>query len=300
MRKRLLAIAGLVFGVSILSIEAQQQLTVFARIVDGKGAPVATLEPADVSIKENNVEVKVVKIEPVNWPLKVQVLVDNGAGLGNDNLSNLRTGVRGLIEALPEATELTLVTTAPQARIVVKATTDRMAQLKGVDLLTPDGGSGRFVESLNEAMQRFEKDKTDFFPVIIAAATTSGDTNNLENAYKQLLKRLEQKPTTVHVALFSKGANTSASAGAVQTEVGINVTKFMGGRFESINAGTRLATLLQEFGAQVAKSQEGQSHQFRITVARPNGASGSPGGLSMAATRAGLSVASLTMDGRIP
>src|SRR5215468_9940772 len=137
MRKRLVVIAGLVLGVSTLSIEAQQQLTVFARILDGKGTPVTTLEPADVKIMENNVEAKVVKIEPVNWPLKVQVLVDNGIGLGNDNLSNLRTGVRGLIEALPEGTELTLVTTAPQARIVGKATTDRMAQLKSVDLLTP-------------------------------------------------------------------------------------------------------------------------------------------------------------------
>jgi len=299
MRKRLVIIAGLVLGVSTLSIEAQQQLTVFARIIDGKGAPVATLEPADVKIMENNVEAKVVKIEPVNWPLKVQVLVDNGIGLGNDNLSNIRQGIKGLIEALPQGTELTLVTTAPQPRVVVKATTDRMAQLKGVDLLTPDSGSGRFVESLNEAMQRFEKDKTDFFPVIIAAATTSGDTNSLENTYKQLMKRLEQKPATVHVALYSKGTNSSASAGNVQTEVGIAVTKYVGGRFESINAGTRLTTLLPEFGAQVAKSQEGQSHQFRITVARPNGASGNPGGISMA-TRAGLSVASLTMDGRIP
>src|SRR5262247_194393 len=170
MRKRLVIIAGLVLGVSTLSIEAQQQLTVFARILDGKGAPVATLEPADVKIMENNVEAKVVKIEPVNWPLKVQVLVDNVIGLGNDNLSNIRQGIKGLIEALPQGTELTLVTTAPQPRVVVKATTDRMAQLKGVDLLTPDSGSGRFVESLNEAMQRFEKDKTDFFPVIIAAA----------------------------------------------------------------------------------------------------------------------------------
>ncbi|HEY1308156.1 MAG TPA: hypothetical protein VGF24_31600 [Vicinamibacterales bacterium] len=299
MRKRLVMIAGLVLGVSTLSIEAQQQLTVFARILDGKGAPVAALEPADVKIMENNVEAKVVKIEPINWPLKVQVLIDNGVGLGNDNLTNIRNGVKGLIEALPEGTELTLVTTAPQPRVVVKATTDRMAQLKGVDLLTPDGGSGRFVESLNEAMQRFEKDKTDFFPVIITAGTTSGDTNNLENTYKQLLKRLEQKPATVHVALFSKGANSSASAGNVQTEVGIAVTKYVGGRFESINSGTRLASLLPEFGKQVAKSQEGQSHQFRITVARPNGASGNPGGISMA-TKPGLTVASLTMDGRIP
>src|SRR5262245_40255486 len=169
MRKDHVAIAGLVLGLTTLGVQAQQQMQVFARIVDAKGAPVATLEPADVTITENNVETKVLKIEPVNWPIKVQVLIDNGIALGGDNLVNIRNGVRGLIEALPEGTEVTLVTTAPQPRIVVRPTTDRMAQLKGVDVLSPDNGAGRFVESLNEAMQRVERDKTDFFPVIISA-----------------------------------------------------------------------------------------------------------------------------------
>jgi len=297
MRKRLFMIAGLVVGIGTFSIDAQQQLTLFARIVDGSGAPAATLEPADVKIMENDAEVKVVKIEPINWPLKVQVLVDNGIGLGNENLSSIRSGLKGLLDALPEGAEVTLVTTAPQARIVVKPTTDRMAQLKGVDLITPDSGTGRFVESLNEAMQRVEKDKTDFFSVIICAATTTGDTNNLENVYKQLMKRLEQRPTTVHVALFSRSTSASVGAGAVQTEVGMAVTQFVRGRFESINSGTRLATLLPEFGAQVAKSQLAQGHQFRITVARPG--SGNVGKISMS-TKSGLNATALSMDGRIP
>ena len=295
--RRFLTIAGLVIGVTTLSLDAQQQFQVFARIVDGTGAPPASLEPADVRVTEDDKEAKVLKIEPINWPIKVQILLDNGAGLGSENLTHLRNGARGLIEALPEGTEVTLVTTAPQPRQVVRPTTDRAAQLKGVDLLTPDGGTGRFVESLNEAMQRVEKDKTEYFPVIISLGTLAGDTGaNLENIYKQLMKRLEQRPATIHVVMFSKGAGAS-SGGAVQTEVGLQVTQYVRGRYEAIAAATRLATLLPELGAQVAKSHANQSKQFRIVVAR-NG-SGNLGKLSMGA-RSGLSVTALSLDGRMP
>jgi len=297
MSRALLTIAGLVLVVATMEIHAQQQLTLFARIVDGKGAPVATLEPGDVTIKENNVDTKVVKIDPINWPMKVQILVDNGIGLGNDNLTHIRNGVRGLIEALPEGTDVTLVTTAPQPRIVVKPTTDRAAQLKGVDLLSPDSGAGRFVESLSEAMQRVERDKTEYFPVIVSAGTQAGDTGGeVENAYKQLMQRLQKRAATVHVVMFSKGTGTS-NGGGVQTEVGIQVTKAVGGRYEAIAVGSRLATLLPEIGAQVAKSQENQSHQFRITIARS--ASGNIGQLSIG-TRSGLNATALSIDGRIP
>ena len=296
MRRALFTISGLVLCVATLGVHAQQQLQLFARIVDSKGAPVAMLEPGDVTIKENDADLKVVKIDPINWPMKVQVLVDNGVGLGNDNLTHIRNGVRGLIEALPEGTEVTLVTTAPQPRIVVRPSTDRAAQLKGVDLLAPDGGSGRFVESLSEAMQRVEKDKAEFFPVIISAGTVVGDSGNeVENAYKQLMQRLQKRPATMHVVMFSK--STGQSTGGVQTEVGLQVTKASGGRYEAIAVASRLGTLLPEIGAQVAKSQENQSHQFRITIARSS--SGNIGRLSIG-TRSGLSATALSIDGRIP
>src|SRR5262245_60758215 len=119
MRRILIAITSLVLGLSAVSLNAQQQLTLFARIVDGTGKPVEMLQPGDVKITENDAEAKVIKIEPVNWPRKVQILIDNGTGMGADNLVNIRNGVKGLMEALPEGTEVTLVTTAPQPRIVV-------------------------------------------------------------------------------------------------------------------------------------------------------------------------------------
>jgi hypothetical protein len=77
------------------------------------------------------------------------------------------------------------------------------------------------------------------------------------------------------------------------------VTKFTRGRYENINSPQRLEVLLQEIGAQVTKSHDVPSHQFRLSVVRPAGASGNLEKVSMGA-RSGLQTTSLSFDGRVP
>lgn len=288
-------------GVSLLaaSVTAQQskQIQIFASVLDGTGEPAKTLELGDVRLQENGADAKVTKVEPVNWPVKLQLLVDNGVGIGSANIQQLKNGVTALLEALPANLEVTLVSTAPQPRFLVKATTDRAAMLKGLELLSPDSGAGRFVESLNEATQRIEKDKGDYFPVIISVATTAGDRDVRDSDVERLMKRLEARPTTVHVILYNAGSS-SAGGGANQTNIGMNATKFTGGKFETINSATRIAPLLAEWGKTVATNVERQSHQFRITADRPSGASGDVGKIS-AGAKSPLTLANLSFDGRI-
>lgn len=297
MRSKLVAMIGILLCVATLGVHAQNQFSVFATIIDVTGAPVAALQPTDLRIQENEVEATVVEVEPMNWPTKVQLLMDNGAGLGAANVNQLRNGVLGLLKALPPGSEVTIVTTAPQPRFLVRATTDRDAMLKGLGLLTPDNSSGRFVESLNDATQRIERDKGDYFPVIVMAGTNAGDRNVLDSDVERLMKRLEQRPATVHVVLLS--GQTKSTGGGNQLEVGLAVAKYTRGIFENINSATRLATLLPEIGALVAKSHEIQSRRFRITVDRPAGASGDLGRVSIGA-RSGLTAKDVSLDGRIP
>ena len=297
MRVKLLAAA---VGAGLLSAavaaQTSKQIQIFASILDGGGAPATKVEPGDLRLMENGVEAKVTKVEPVNWPVKMQILLDNGVGIGSANVQQLRNGVQALIAALPENLEVTLVSTAPQPRFLTKPSTDRAAMQKGLDLLAPDGGAGRFVESLNEATQRIERDKTDYFPVIISVATTSGDRDVRDSDVEKMMQRLEKRPTTVHVILYNGGGSTTG--GANQTNIGMSVTKFTGGKFENVNSATRIVSLLTEFGKTVATSVERQSHQFRITADRPAGASGDVGQVSMGA-KSPLQTAGLSFDGRI-
>jgi hypothetical protein len=269
----------------------------FVSIADGAGSTPSKLDPPDVQVTEGGAELKVTKVEPVTgWPTKVQVLMDNGVGLGGENLNHMRNGLRGLIEALPPGVELTVVTTSPQPRMLVRATTDKAAMLKGIDLLAPDTGAGRFVESLNEALQRTEKDKTDHFPMIVTIGSTVGDRNFRDSDIKQIQERLIRKPTTVHVSILTVSGQT-ASQGAVQGNLGQGVAQMTGGRFENLAIASRLATLMPEFGAMIAVSHKKQSNQFRLTVERPTA---SPVGSVNVGARGGLNVTGVSFDGRHP
>ena len=296
--KLLAAAAGVCLLAALPAAQNSKQIQVFASILDGTGAPAKTVEPGDVRVMENGADAKVTKVEPVNWPVKLQILLDNGVGIGSQNVQQLKNGVKALLDAMPENLEVTLVSTAPQPRFLARPTTDRAAVQKGLDLLAPDTGAGRFVESLAEATQRIERDKTDYFPVIISVATTSGDNNVRDSDVERLMKRLEARPTTIHVILFSAGTTSSAGGGSNQTQIGISVTKYTGGRFENINSATRIAPLLTEWGKEVATWVQRQSNQFRVTADRPAGASGDIGKIS-AGAKSPLVLSGLSFDGRI-
>lgn len=298
MRSKLLVGVALAVCVAATDARAQQQFQIYASVADASGKALTALEPADLKVMEDGVDAKVVKAEPVNWPVKVQLLVDNGIGLGAGNIQTLKDGIKGLIEALPDNLEVTIVTTAPQPRFLVRPTTDKAMMIDGLGRLAPDSGAGRFVESMNEATQRIEKDKTDQFPIIISFATSSGDANVRDNDVKSIFARIQKKPTTVHVVLLN-ATTGSSSGGANQTQVGLAVTQATRGRYESIAAPTRIATLLPEIGKQVAESVAKQSKQFRITVERPAGKSGDLGKVS-AGARSGISLLGLSMDGHLP
>ena len=296
MRPRLLAIASLFLWVFVFAsgASAQRQLQLYATILDSNGAPAATVKPEDVKVLENDAELKILKVEPIEWTTKVQILLDNGSGIGSANLNQLRNGLRGLLEALPPGLETTLVTTAPQPRFLVRATTDRQQLLAGIDRLAPDSTVGRFVESLGEALQRFEQDKTDFFGVIVTLGSTAGDNRVLDRDLNQIFERAQKKPTTVHVVMVSGSPGANASGGVVQTEVGMQIAKMTNGRYENIAAASRIGTLLPEIGAQIAKATQGANKQFRITAERTGGNSKEPSKISMGA-RSGLSVTGVTI-----
>lgn len=299
MRTVFRAVIAVVVCLTATLASAQQQITVYGTIVDASGAPAAVVEAADVRVTENGAELKVLKVEAFTLPTKLQVLLDNGAGLGAENLVHLRNGLKGLIEALPEGVETSILTIAPQARFLVRPTKDKAAMLKAVELVAPDGGVGRFVESINEALQRNEKDTSEFSPALIVVGSSAGDSNTMERDLERIQKRVQAKTPTVHVAIISSPGRT-ASQGAMQAELGIWLTQVTGGRYDSLAAPSRLATLLPELGAKVAASHQKQGKQFRVTAQRAS-ASAPLGGISMGvAAGGGLRVTGVSLDGRHP
>jgi hypothetical protein len=302
MRLLAAAILGVGFAVAVVTAQAPQQMQIYAGVLDGRGAPPASLDVGDVHVMEDGVDATVTRVERLDWPLKVQILLDNGVGLGGGGIQPLKAGVQALLAALPGDVEVTIVGTAPQPRFLTRPTNDRAAMQEGVELLASERGAGRFVESLFEATQRIERDTRDFFPIIVSVATISGDRDMKERDVERVMTRLSARPTTVHVVLFTGGPQAVSQAGHVQgaayagtnqARVGMKVAEYSGGTYESINNATRLASLLPEIGSKVAAAVERHRQQFRITVNRPAGAGGVVGkvnvGLKSPFVTAGLS-----------
>ena len=131
---------------------------------------------------------RTIKVEPIEWPMKLAVLVDNG--LGSDTyLTNLRTGLRNFFNEIPDEVEMSLLTLAPQPRWVIKPTTELEKLVKGVDLITPDHGISRFFDGLAEAAARFDKEKGRYFPVIVMVTS---DVGSVDPPFAQDYERLNR------------------------------------------------------------------------------------------------------------
>jgi len=286
------------------TVLAQRQLQFFAHFADASGKPIAGITDTDIQVQEDNALGKVVKVEPIDWPVKVAVLIDNGTGSA-DRLTHTREGVKGLLQALPGGVEISLQTTAPQPRYLVRPTTDKGAVIQGVDLLTPDSSAGRFVDGLIETGNRFDKERADkergnFFPVIVIVGSLTAEGSQIRDRdVQKLFQQLGTRAMTAHIVMVGPTNQSGTTNVANAIQIGINAAKLTGGRYESIAATTRLQTLLPEIGTQVAQAYERQRAQYRVTFDRPEGKSGPQvGGIGLSGSKP--MVVKLSLDGHMP
>jgi hypothetical protein len=255
---------------------AQQQGLLYMSALDASGAPVTDLEMGDVSVLVDDIECKVLKMEPVSKPMKLTLMIDNGPA-NSTALANLRTAVKNFIEAIPADVSMEILTIAPQPRWLEKMTTDHEKLLKAVDRLSPDTGAGLFFDALVEAGNRVDKekakDKNDSVPVFVMLASDVGrNSSALDRDFMRLQQQVLQHGITIHfIVLNTGGERVGSVAGALQTQVGLALTKLSHGRYESIAAATRLTTLLPELAGQISESNLRQTHQYKITYQLPAG-----------------------------
>jgi hypothetical protein len=297
--RRVLSLGGLLVA-ALWAVEprlaAQKQGQIFMKLVGPDGAPSTDLQASDVTVTEDGVECKTVKVEPIDWPIKLHVLVDNGKANTNP-INGLRDGLKGLFDQIPDGVEMSMYTTSPQPRPIVRPTTDKQKLADGIGLIAPDGGAGAFFDALSEAAGRIDKDKTPHFPVILMVGSDLGRITALDRDFQKLQENIRKHAMTVHIIVMAAGAGLGSSGGGAQTEIGLAVTKLSGGRYENITTTTRLATLLPELGKQIAQSQARQSHQYRVTYDRPGNAKPATT-IGATVLRPGTPV--LTLDGHMP
>lgn len=275
-----------------VNAQNENQITFFLSARTVTGEPVADLKPEDLQVAEDGRATPIVKMVPVNWPVKVTVLVDNGVDSGQ-LLSQYRSGLKTFLAAIPAGVEVSILTLAPQPRWIIRPSSDAEQLQKSVDRITPDASSSRFVEGLVEAANRIEQENRKQvvnFPVIVMVSTTGTEGSTAREAeVNKMWKQLSTYPSRVHVIMLSTGASSNTQLlGARQVHVGKSVADLTGGRYEAIAASTRIPSLLGEYGQMIAEAHAFQSHQYMVTVQRAAGAAATVGQMMTGPTRAGI------------
>lgn len=287
---RVAAMSAMAIALATTTLLAQKQLAMLASVSTATGQDVQ-ITAADVEVTEDGKRIPVSKVELAPRVPKLQILIDNGLGIPSASIGDLRNGLKGLLQQLPPNLEVSLYTTAPQGRALEKATTDRVKLLSAIDRLTPDPGTGRFVESLLEATERVAKDKDENAAyAIVNVASATGDANYRDNDAKLIVQNVQRLHPTVHTILLDN--LTSGSGGRVQTDLGKGLADMTGGQFTSIALANRLVTLLPDLGSELNKTMGSHVRLLRLTADRPTA-----GQLGQVAVNVkGLTVLHLALD----
>jgi hypothetical protein len=298
-----LAAALIVPASFVLSAQEQFQFVVSA--TDAQGKPVSDLMREEVVMSENGVENEIVKIEPFKIPVKVTLAIDNGPS-SRESLSHYRSGLEGLVRALPAGeVEVTIITISPQPRRVIPPTTELLRQLRGLTSFAPENESPRFTDALVEFSKGLEDElkktkKIDSLPILVMVSTTANEASSYQpSEVNRALIFLQQRKARVYVTMTSAKQDVEGlsqiNAGR-QAIIAIPATKATRGRYEALANPSRLATLLPEFGREIAALHLKHNNQYLVTARRKEGLKGALQNPTIEITRAGVT-GDVSLDG---
>ena len=274
---------------------------------DKAGNPVTDLKADEVLLTEKLGKATVVKFEPFKLPVKVTIAVDNG-NQSSEAIPHYRIGLKGFVEAFPEDVEMSIYTTSPQPRAVVKPTTDRAEILRGVNGFAPESEAPRFTDALVEYSQRLDKEAKDgkvkpYIPVLVMVSTASSESTSYQPPEVQKwVNNLVQRHARLFVTVNSTRSGDARAAADMNTNrqaiIAIPTTKALNGRYEAIAIFNRLQTLLPEYGKEIADYHRRLTSQYLVSMKRAAN-TGPIEGVQIELAREGL-VGSVSLDGYFP
>ena len=302
-------LSGILAAASLAAAPLAAQGEQFQFVVsaaDANGAPVTDLAPAEIVITENGVRDTILKVEPYPIPVKLTIAVDNGI-FSTDAIAHYRTGLTRMLDTLPFDMETALMTTAPQSRMVVKPTTDRIALRRGMTGFAPEEARPRFTDTLVEYARRLEdevklRERLDYIPVLVMVSTTANeDTIYQVGEIDKAIRFLIARRARVIVTMMSTRAGTVEGDlnNNRQSLIAIPTTEATGGRYEALSLSSRLTTLLPEIGKDIAALHVKRANQMLVTARRADGLTGPIQKLDIYVTRRNTT-GSVSADGFPP
>jgi len=297
----LLALVLIVFGAPCTSqvVSAQSQ-SLFISFTDAVGVPVTDLTRQEVVVESDGERCETLDLEPIDWPVRVTVFVDNGIGT-RPVLDDMREGLRLFVDALPPDVEVAIATIGGRPQFWARHTTDREELTDAIGMIAPAMEGASFFDALYEEAERLHEDEEgQYFPVIVMVATNGpeGSSRVRDRPFREMMERLLADTAIVHTRLFTHTSVSGFKQGGGQIRWGIDIGEATGGSYQGLSSPNGYRTLLPQLAEDLARKHRLVSNQYRVTYAPPEGASDRPA-IRVLTTRTGINMVP-TRDGNVP
>jgi len=281
---------------------AQDDPSFFVSFIDSNdGTPVTDMEADEVVVEVDGVHDTTLNLEPIDWPVRVTVFVDNGLA-SPPALADMREGVRLFLDELPPEVEVAIGTIGGRPQIRARHTTDRDELLDAIGVMSPDTeGAAMYVDAIYEEAERMHEDEEgQYFPVVVMVATNGpeGSSRVRERPFRQMMERLFANSATVHTRLWTVTSVSGVKQGGDQNQLGVDIGQATGGTFEALTSSNGFRNLLPALAQDIARKHRLVSSQYRVTFAPPENVSEQPA-IRILTTRAGVDMTP-TGNGNIP
>ena len=272
---------------------ARAQVTgqVYFLVEDTDGAPVTDLTPEDFVIAQGDEEHEIISAEQLGGPLRLALLLDDSGGM-TGYLNHVRNGLPRFLDALPDGSQIAVITLGQRPTTIVDYTTD-MASVRErlADYFVQNDTSATFLDALVETVDALQAENARW-PVIAAIIGDGAErSSSQQEAIQNMMTQLSEMGATFHsLTLASQG-------GGVQPEDARKVTEWTSGWNDVLNSPSGAAAdKIAEMGEVVAQRYADVANQYVVVYE----ADAPPAaGFAAAVRRRGFSVR-VSLDGRPP
>lgn len=244
---------------SVQPVVAQSEpLLLFIRVVDGEGAPVLDLSPAEVVVQQGGQPCEIIEMQGEPDGMKIAVLVDTNAPA--QFLNPYRDGLVAFFDGLPDGHEVGVFTIAGQTMQRVEFTRDHteLAEFAEGIFLEPRGTV--MLDGLAETWRtRFDED--DAWPVIVMVLHDGPDSSSLGGDENQrTVTEIMQRGGTVHTLVFASGGLDQ------MTQVSRNIVQNTGGVHMRIELANALEQSLGDLANQISAHYTNFGNSYRVVI----------------------------------
>ena len=177
-------------------------------VLDGDGAPVPGLNPADFVVREDGDRREVLRVRQDTAPLQIALLVDTSEAAARA-VGDFRKGVRAFIDAMDDGDRIAIIGFGGRPRILAASTQERAPLLDAADgLFSSVGTAAYLLDALSETAEGFVKREANR-PVMVVLATEGVDHSYAD--VTSVLRTVEEAAITVHTVVLTGSSSANAN-----------------------------------------------------------------------------------------